>query len=29
MGTDKGLNQQKSKLRTQKYNLNLKIQSMM
>jgi len=29
MGMDKGLNAQKSSLRTDKYNMNLKIQSLM
>jgi hypothetical protein len=29
MGMDKGLGQQKSSLRTDKYNMNLKIQSLM
>jgi len=29
MGADKGITHQKSKLRTDKYNINLKIQSMM
>lgn len=29
IGTDKGLNAQKSTLRTDKYNTNIKIQSLM
>ena len=29
MGMDKGLNQQKSSLRTDKYNMSMKIQSLM
>ncbi len=29
MGTDKGLNTQKSSLKTDKYNMNVKIQALM